>query len=183
MTDERTQQMARAYIEEGLSYGEIGERYGITRQRVGQLLGPLDLARDLGQRKIIREQNLRAAHARLLTGGTTLEEEADVLGYATGESLRSAFYELGLKVVRERPIPEHGTLARYRSKRHGCSCEECRRANSEHQNRLKGEEPPNHGTYSGYINYQCRCQSCKEAHRVTVRTRRAEKRQRKEVVA
>lgn len=181
MTDDRIEQMSRAYVEEGLSYGQIGERFGITRQRVGQLLGPLGLARDPGHAKIAREQKLRASYARLEAGGTTLAEEAEALGYGSGESLRSAFYELGLRFKQEKAIPEHGTLARYRSRRHPCSCEECRRANREHQDRLRGEEPPNHGTYSGYINYGCRCKACKEAHRVTVRMRRAEKRRRKEV--
>lgn len=179
---QRTDEMARAYIEEGLTYGQIGERYGITRQRVGQLLGPLELARDRGQAKIAREQRLRASHARLQSGTVTLAEEAENLGYASAESLRSAFYELGLRYsAPAKPVPEHGTIARYRSRIHGCRCEECRRANAEHQNRLRGEEPPNHGTYSGYINYGCRCKACKEAHRATVRARRATKRQRREV--
>ena len=176
MTDERIAQMARAYVEEGLSYEQIGERFGITRQRVGQLLGPLGLARDRGVAKIQREQRLRASFARLEAGGTTLSEEAENLGYGSGESLRSAFYELGLRFVREKSIPPHGTITRYRSRTHGCSCDECRRANTEHQNRLRGEEPPNHGTYSGYINYGCRCKACKEANRVTVRMRKAAKR-------
>jgi transposase-like protein len=177
--DERIERMTRAYVEEGRSYAQIAEEYGITRQRVGQLLGPLGLSGHRRQARIAREQRLRAAHARLTTEMTTLEEEAEVLGYATGESLRAALYDLGLRVVRERPIPPHGTLARYRSRKYRCSCEACRRANSERQRELKDEEPPTHG-YSGYINYGCRCQVCKEAHRVTVRMRRAAKR-RKEV--
>lgn len=181
MTEDRIQEMARAYVEEGLSYEQIGKRHGITRQRVWQLLGPLGLTRDRGQAKIVREQKLRASFARLMTGGTTLAEEAENLGYATGESLRSAFYELGLRYIQDRVIPEHGTLSRYRSRKHGCHCEECRRANAEHQSLLKDGEPPSHGTYSGYINYACRCKACKEAHRAALRMRRAEKRRRKEV--
>lgn len=180
MTEERLELMARAYVEEGLSYREIGEHFGVTRQRVGQLLKPLDLAKGQRQSKsIVREQNLRAAFARLQAGGTTLKEEATALGYSSGESLRSAFYEMGLRYVEERTVPAHGTLARYRSRKHGCRCEECRRANRVHQERLKGAEPPNHGTYSGYINYGCRCQPCKEAHRASLRSRRAAKRGRK----
>lgn len=180
MPEDRTERMVRAYVEEGRSYAQIAEEYGISRQRVGQILGPLNLAPDRGQAMIVREQTLRAAHARLLDG-STLGEEAEALGYSSGESLRGALYDLGLRVVRERPVPEHGTRARYRSLKHACRCDECRRANREMGGKLKGKEPPNHGTYSGYINYACRCHACREAHRITIRARRAAKRQRKEV--
>jgi transposase len=180
VNDERIAEMARAYVEEGLSYAKIGERYGISKQRVGQLLGPLEISRDPGQAKIVREQGLRAAHARLMADATTLAEEAELLGFVHGESLRSALHDIGLHYVRPRPIPEHGTIERYRSRKHGCKCAECRRANRERHGQLKGGEPPTHG-YSGYVNYECRCKVCKEAHRVALRLRKAEKRRRKEV--
>jgi hypothetical protein len=180
--DERVQSMARAYVERGLSYAQIGEEYGLSRQRVGQLLGPLGLARDREQgSKIIREQRLRAVHARVIGGEVTLERAAADLGYASGESLRSAFYDLGMTVVLDVEPPPHGTASRYRSRRYACRCDECRRANREKCAELRGQEPPQHGTYSGYVNYGCRCKACKEANRLTVRARRAAKRQRKEV--
>ena len=183
MTEDRLESMARAYVEEGLSYKQIGDRYGITRQRVGQLLSPLNLGHGQRQaRSIVREQNLRAAFARLEGGESTLKQEATALGYSSGESLRSAFYEAGLHFLQGTPPPEHGTIARYRSRKHACRCAECRRANCVHQARLKGTEPPNHGTYSGYINYGCRCQACKEAHRASLRARRAAKRGREVAV-
>jgi len=37
------------------------------------------------------------------------------------------------KTRAQRPIPEHGTLSRYKSKIHGCKCDACRKANAEHK--------------------------------------------------
>jgi hypothetical protein len=34
------------------------------------------------------------------------------------------------KTLAQRPIPEHGTLSRYKSKVHGCRCDPCRKANA-----------------------------------------------------
>lgn len=179
--DERVQQMARAYVEQGLSYAQIAEEYGLTRQRVGQLLGPLGLAsaREAAS-KITREQRLRAAYERIMAGEVTLDRAAAELGYASGGSLRSVLYDAGMRVVRDQEEPPHGTASRYRSRRFACRCEECRRANREKCAELMGREPPNHG-YSGYINYGCRCKVCKEGHRITLRNRKAAKRRRKEV--
>ena len=182
MSDERLQSMARAYVERGLSYSQIAEEYDLTRQRVGQLLKPLGLARERESvSKVIREQRLRAIHKRITAGDVTLEGAAAELGYSSGQSLRHALYTLGMRVVTELAVPPHGTSSRYRSRRFPCRCEECRRANRERCAELKGQEPPHHGTYSGYINYGCRCKACKEAHRLTVRARKTAKRRREEV--
>jgi 5-methylcytosine-specific restriction endonuclease McrA len=35
------------------------------------------------------------------------------------------------KTIAQRPIPEHGTVSRYTSKKHKCRCEPCRSANRE----------------------------------------------------
>lgn len=176
--NERTQAMARAYIEEGLTYEQIAERYGVSRQRVGQLIGRLGVSGTKARASMLaREQRLRASHATIMAGESTLEEEAARLGFKHAHSLRSALYRLGLRVVIEQPVPEHGTLARYLSHRYRCRCEDCRRANRERMAELKGREPPQHGTYSGYLNYECRCRDCKEAARVHMRAKRAAKRQ------
>lgn len=181
--DERVQAMARAYVELGLSYAQIAEEYGLTRQRVGQLLGPLKLAEEKEQRSsVVREQRLRDVYHRIMAGEVTLERAAADLGYASGSSLRSVLYLLGMRVVLDKE-PPHGTVERYRSRKWKCRCEACRRANSEAHAAYKEQEAPNHGTYSGYVNYSCRCQACKEAHRLTIRARRAAKRQREEVKA
>ena len=182
--DDRVQQMARAYVEQGLSYSQIAAEYGLTRQRVGQLLGPLGLARDREQwSKIAREQKLRAVHRQIMAGEITLDRAAADLGYASGGSLRGALSDLGMRVNFTLDEPAHGTASRYRSRRFACRCEECRRAHREKCAELKGREPPSHGSYSAYINYGCRCQACKEAHRVALRNRKAAKRRRKKVKA
>lgn len=172
----RTQEMVRAYVEEGLSYAAIGRRFGLSRQRVGQLLGPLGVAQERTRSKIEREQILREAHERIMARKSTLAEEAEILGF-TPDSLRGRFRYIGLNLNLGYADPPHGTFARYRSRRFRCRCKECRRANNERIQELKGLEPPNHGTYSGYVNYACRCQACKEAHRRVLRERRATKRQ------
>lgn len=179
---ERTLEMARLYVEEGLSYSEVGERYGLTRQRVGQLLGPLGLQQYRRQAAVVRVQLLRDAYSRIINGRSTLDEEAPKLGYKNGHSLRSALYDLDMRVVMGYPQPPHGSVARYRSRRYACRCDDCRRANREKGLELKGKEPPRHGSYSAYVNYECRCQECKEAYRLAIRAKRTAKRQGKEAV-
>lgn len=179
-TDEgRMQAMARAYVEEGLTYAQIADRYGISRQRVGQLLGPLALAKgQVSARRTSREQALRRAHRRIMAGEVTLELAAAELGYKNGHALRGVLYDLGLRVnVQSYAEPPHGTYARYQSHRFACRCDECRRANREYHAQMAGREPREHGTASGYLNYACRCQPCKEAMRVHLRSRRAQRRQ------
>ncbi len=179
---ERTLEMARLYVEEGLSYSQIGEQFGLTKQRVGQLLGPLGLQQYRHQAAAVRVQILREAYGRIMRRETTLDEEAAELGYKSGHTLRDALYVLDLRVVMAHEEPAHGTAARYRSRKYRCRCDKCRLANREKGRELIGKEPPNHGTYSSYVNYQCRCQACTEAHRLEIRARRVAKRQRKEAV-
>lgn len=177
---ERTLEMARLYVEAGESYSQIAEQFGLTKQRVGQLLGPLGLQQYRRQAAIERRQLLAAAYGRIIAKRSTLEEEAEKLGYKNARSLRAALYDLGMRVVLGHEQPPHGTVARYRSRSYACRCDECRRANREKGNELKGKEPPNHG-YSGYVNYECRCPICKEQYRLAVRAQRSAKRRRKEV--
>ena len=180
--NERTQRMARLYAEQGLSYEQIAEEYGITRQRVGQLLSPLGLAKARGPAaRAAREQKLRSVHERIAAGVVEVDAAAAELGYANAHSLRDALLRLGLPSLSEKTIPEHGTTARYTSRSHPCRCDECKRANRERAQSLRdSKDPPEHG-YSGYKNYGCRCQTCKEANRLHVRGTRAARRQRREV--
>lgn len=181
VSDERTQNMARLYVEQGMTYEQIAEEYGITRQRVGQLLKPLELAQTRGpSARLARQQKLKLVFEEITAGRVTLEKAAADMGYAHAHSLRDAMRELGL-FFSTKQIPEHGTLARYGSRSHGCRCDECRRANRERSQALRDSgDPPNHGL-SGYVNYGCRCKTCKEANRLHQRGLRATKRQRKEV--
>jgi IS5 family transposase len=63
----------------------------------------------------------------------------------------------------------HGTDSWYRN--HGCRCDPCRHAHTEHQrqlrqNRRDAEPRPawQHGSLGGYINHGCRCVECRRAH-------------------
>ena len=176
---EREQQMARLYVEEGLTYEQIAKRYKITRQRVGQILGPMDLAKHQGIRwRAERLAALHSAHARIAAGESTVDEEAAALGYAKGNYLRTELWRIGIPVkTPPKPEPEHGTIQRYKR---GCHCDECRRANRDRARSLRGGEPPSHGE-SGYRNYGCHCQTCKEGARVADRNRRAQRRKKKEI--
>lgn len=177
--NERTQTMARLYVEEGLTYQQIAERYGITRQRVHFLLGKLDLAKHRGARqRVERTQTLKDAHARITEGTSSVREEAERLGYSSPDSFRSMIWRMGLHVPRQAVEAPHGTRQRYSR---GCHCGECKEANRQYMQSLKGKEAPNHGTVSGYENYECRCQACKEAAREDRRVRKAQERQKKEV--
>lgn len=178
---ERTQNMARMYVEQGMTYQQIADEFGITRQRVHQLLAPLKLAVHEGQaRKAVRIALLTEAYGRIIARETTLQEEAEHLGYASEETLRTALRKLGMLVHLPQPEPEHGTLNRYRR---GCHCEECREAVAERQRSRYGSvEPPHHGTVSGYQNYGCMCKACREAGRVYQRNQRAARHHRREVI-
>lgn len=159
--NERGKAMAAMYAE-GYTMGEIANEYGISRQRVHQIIqGSYERGHWGRRKKDARRERLLAAHARIMAGESTLHEEAEREG-RTSDGLRSSFYELGLRLTP--PSPEHGTGYRYRC---GCRCEECTRAMREQRvywrESRKSREPPEHGTESAYKNWGCRCDLCKAA--------------------
>lgn len=175
---ERIQRMARMYEEDGLSYAEIAAQFGISRQRVHQLIGSIVEARPR-RTPAERRQTLAAAYGRIIRNETTLSEEAESLGYANQDSLRTAMTRSGM-TFQGRPRPSrqvlapHGTPKRYRQE---CRCVPCRTANTQYNRKLRqSREAPNHGTDSGYRNYGCRCTPCTRAHTKTQRDRRAQAR-------
>lgn len=175
---ERAREMARLYREEGLTYREIGELHGITRQRVEQILRPFGIEPHWGaRRKAEREKALRAAHARIQAGESTLAQESKEMGVAPN-SLRSALSEIGLRVHTRTASPEHGTRYRYLR---GCRCDDCRAAVRGYRALLTERGPSQHGTASAYCNYGCRCKECKEAWRSYSRELRSRKRRKQEV--
>jgi sigma-70-like protein len=180
--NERTQEMAKLYRDDRLTMQEIGDRYGISRERVRQILAPLGLEMHYGARKHEeREARLREAHARIKAGESTFETEAKTLGYSSSERLRTAFWQLGLKLKRKHRGPQHGSLYRYSHLK--CRCPKCRKAARDAYAERIAKGPTKHGTASSYRNYGCRCPRCKAAERLYQRKRKAEKRQAKEPVA
>lgn len=160
----------------GLTTQEIADQYGVSRQRVHQLIKPFGLTGHYGKRKQDeRVQRLTEACARIRTGESTSVEEAERLGYSSAGTLRGALNELGLRLRDDWAPAEHGTLRRYRQ---GCKCDECRRAHREVMHEVRANHViTEHGLATNYVNYGCRCPECKEAVRIQRRALKARKRQ------
>jgi len=160
----------------GLTIQEIADQYGVSRQRVHQLIKPFGLAGHYGKRKQDeRVRRLTEAHARIRTGESTTDEEAKRLGYSSAGTLRGALHELGLRIRDEWKPAEHGSVLRYRQ---GCKCDECRRAHREDMYAIrKSHVITEHGLATNYVNYGCRCPECKEAVRIQRRAAKARRRQ------
>lgn len=176
---ERSVEMARLYVEQGLTLQEIGDRYGITRERVRQLIKPFGLEGHYGRRK--REERVRMlmeAYARIESGESTSLEEAKRLGYSSRTTFAGAINGLGLKLRKPIPEEEHGTSRKYHK---GCRCDECRRAHREDLYAWRERRGvKEHGLASSYVNYGCRCPACREAVRIQRRAAKARKRQAQE---
>lgn len=158
---------------------EIGDEYGLTRERVRQIVAPFVSERHYGSAKReARDLKILEAHGRIQQGWTSVEEEAELLGLLP-DTLRVNFRKRGLKLKVHR-APEHGTRHRYQQ---GCKCDECLGALRDYMASLKGKEPPHHGTASGYGNYGCRCDSCKEAGSIQQHVYRERRKQRAQLDA
>lgn len=160
----------------GLTTQEIADQYGISRQRVHQLIKPFGLPGHYGKRKQDeRVRRLTQACARIRSGESTSAEEAERLGYANAATLRGTLNELGLRLRDDWKPGAHGTVLRYRQ---GCKCDECRRAHRELMNEVRAKHViTEHGLATNYVNYGCRCTECKEAVRLQRRAAKARRRQ------
>jgi AraC-like DNA-binding protein len=175
----RAIEIARLYAEEGLTYAQIGERYGISRQRVEQILRPFGIPAHWGKaNRTAREQRLREAFDSVREGRETMKEAAERLGYASRDSLWAAMAELGLDVPRRQPAA-HGGARRYQM---GCKCDACMEGMRARARARRGQEPREHGTNSSYTNYSCRCQACTEAATIYRRGLRARRKQQRQPV-
>lgn len=155
---ERNQQILDKYMS-GLSLEEVGSEFGITRQRVHQIVAPRTSHRHYGTpKRQLYDLKIREAFERVLAKQSTVEDEADALGILP-DSLRVRFRAKGLELPRHES-PLHGTKYRYNR---GCRCDECREASRRHQRSLRQKEPRQHGTVSAYINFACRCNPCRKA--------------------
>lgn len=158
---ERRLRMEELYHDEGLSMGEIAERFKISRQRVHQIIGETIEKPHYGRAsKERRLENLRAAHARIISGESTIDNEAKEMNLQS-RSLIDALAEIGLKIPSTRePSPEHGTYYRYQK---GCRCAKCQEGRKEKLVLWRKRGPARHGTVSAYRVYACRCDACRRA--------------------
>lgn len=171
-----TDEMARMYAE-GHSLADIAAKFGVTRQRVHQLIGDTYDAPHRGRLRRERyDSNVLDAYGRIIENVSTLEAEAEKLGIKS-HSLRSAFALRKLRLPRK-ISPLHGSYYRYQS---GCRCSECKAAAKAYRQTLVERGPPHHGTVSAYRNYGCRCGPCRaagaRANRRDLEKRRERKRQ------
>ena len=108
----------------GYTAAAIARRARVSRERVRQLLAKRGIT-DLGKGRM----DARLAHAILLyEDGATVQAATRVAGVGF-KRLRNALRVEGL--LRQRPIPAHGTMNRYR-RPHLCRCAACRRANADY---------------------------------------------------
>lgn len=182
----RDEEIIALYLaDEPLSQEEIGARFFISRQRVGQIVASAGVARErnivrrkvslgLDARTHTSDEQVREAH-RLCADGATWTEQALRLGVKP-TTLANRSKRLGLAPIKR--LAPHGRRSRYVR---GCRCELCREANRLYFEDLKTRTPPIHGTYSTYSNYGCRCSPCRTAG--SKANRDARERREREVVA
>lgn len=167
---ERNDVMLGMYLS-GYTLAEVGEHYGITRERVRQIVARRSDERHYGARKrMLMNEKVRSAY-EAMQNGSTMEVEAEKLGLAP-KTLYSRFLDLGLTLRHKAPL--HGTVYRYNC---GCRCIECYDAVKTYRLRFLTMKPPTHGKYSSYSNYGCRCDACRAAaseYNRRVRLRRKE---------
>lgn len=174
--NERKARMIELYAD-GYTLGDIAREYGISRQRVHQIIqGSYDTAHYGARRKAKREGEIFRSYELILAGDSTIQAEAERLGIKQN-TLRGQFSEWGWRLTP--PSPEHGTAYRYKR---GCRCEECKAATRELKRKMKLRGPPQHGTESGYKNYGCRCEECKAAGAENNRRNRLARRERSTLV-
>lgn len=129
-----------ALFAEGLNGQEIARRTGLCSSFVYELRND-----PTGEKA--QERKERARGKCVDCGGRTYDRKT-----VRCDACRKAFIE-----------PEHGTISKYGG---GCRCDACRAENTRVcAERRRYGVAPNHGTFSGYQNYGCRCEPCREAFR------------------
>jgi Sigma-70, region 4 len=152
----RVEEMQRLRDVDRLTLAEIGERYGISKQRVGQLIGKQGDSVERERLEQFQQQRLETIE-RVVAGEISAAEGAEISGITLRTFLNYSLDTFGIKLTKE--SPEHGTPYRYNR---GCRCDDCRAARREYRRQWRATaSPPKHGTQNAYCNYACRCPKCK----------------------
>lgn len=163
----RLQEIKRL-AEAGVTYAEIGARFGISRQRVQQIVIKNNIKKKLDS-EFLKEDRKRT-WALFFEKGYTIKDVAELEGLSYRHV---AYYCRKNNIKKPMKLKDiHGTVSSYNS---GCRCDECKRAKREYKAKLKFKPVPNHGN-SGYMNYGCRCDVCKTERS---KAQKAEKERRK----
>lgn len=143
----------------GANFQEVADEFGLTRQRVEQIVrGRTKERHRTSLKRKSRDLKIFAAFERVKEKESTVEKEAEALG-VFANSLLVNWAKKGLYLPRE-PKKLHGTRNRYNQ---GCRCAECTETVKLYMRTLIGRPPRKHGTKSAYVNYGCRCDPCKRA--------------------
>lgn len=153
----RAEEMQRLRDEERLTLAEIGERYGISKQRVAQLLGKQGGSVERERLEQFQQERLEVVQ-RVVAGEISVAEAAEISGITVKSFLAYSLDTFGIRLSQS--APEHGTIHRYNG---GCRCAECTEAMRQTRQRRKERGPKKHGTMNAYTNYSCRCPKCKRA--------------------
>ena len=173
---DRSEVMQSMY-DEGMTFAQIAAEFGVSKQRVGQLIGPQrKKAHYGGARKSRMLEERTAAFNRIQAGESTLEEEAEKID-VTAKTLYQYLVDHKMFLPTQFTLsPKHGTGYRYNR---GCRCPRCRKAAKDLRLRRTERGPTKHGTVSAYVNYGCRCDECRAAGSANNRAIR-DRRQRRE---
>jgi hypothetical protein len=135
---------------EGLSRQEIGAALGISKSTVSSYVGD-----STGEKTRARKASYggRCETCGARTDGSNGRAKAPRTCASCNAQARHE------QALIDNP---HGTRNRYYN---GCHCADCTAANRAYTASLRTGAAPNHGTYSGYANYRCRCDECREAKR------------------
>lgn len=163
----RTKEMVRRF-DAGETLQSIGDDYGITRERVRQIVKK---AGSIERQKLFALK--RQGVATWIKLGATVEEVAARYG-VPDVTIRRWMYQEGVRIP---PKPWTHGINGYTWRK--CRCSICRGANAlrAQETRAKrllryGDKIPSfvvHGKPSTYGNWRCRCELCKEAWRVHMR--------------
>jgi hypothetical protein len=162
-----------AYVGDRETLAQIGERFGITRERVRQIatrLGAPPRGRGWDSRRVLSRWVANASRDQAIAGRFLAGETAPRLAKEYGLSVNQVA-AIVARLRAHRPRRGHGfsTLAF----RLHCPCEICRAAVARRSQtaiasrKQRGLAPgdPRHGTENGYGNWGCRCPHCKLARK------------------